>query len=274
MALGLQIIAGTVIGRALPPQASCRPAWQYALQTIQPEFPAPYAIEERLGLARSETEGNRPRRRRRSSEEVADRILEAAAQEFEAAGYSGATTAAIARRADVTEAQIFRFHPSKQALFRAAIFTPLNRHFADFQARSVADLGSGRDRKDLARAYIRELQDFMASHSRMFMSLVVANAYSPEETGAIAELEGLQAYFEKGKAMMDARIACDGAQAPRISPELMVRVSFAAVLANLMFRDWLFPPGLASDEQISEAIAAFVIEGIEASGKLEPAGKS
>ena len=62
-----------------------------------------------------------PRRKRRSSEEVADRILEAAAEEFETAGYSGATTAAIARRAEVTEAQIFRFYGSKQELFRAAI---------------------------------------------------------------------------------------------------------------------------------------------------------
>ncbi|WP_404480739.1 TetR/AcrR family transcriptional regulator [Novosphingobium sp. BL-52-GroH] len=204
------------------------------------------------------------RRRRRSSEEVADRILEAAAEEFELSGYSGATTAAIARRADVTEAQIFRFHASKQDLFQAAIFTPLNRHFADFQARTGFDPASARDGKDLARAYIGELQDFMARHSRMFLSLVVANAYSPEATGGIDALDGLKAYFDKGKAMMSARV---GGQ-PRVSPELMVRVSFAAVLANLMFRDWLFPPGLAGEEEIREAIAAFVIEGIEANGRI------
>ncbi|HUD28982.1 MAG TPA: TetR/AcrR family transcriptional regulator, partial [Novosphingobium sp.] len=209
-------------------------------------------------------EAKGPRRRRRSSEEVADRILEAAAEEFELSGYSGATTAAIARRAEVTEAQIFRFHASKQELFRAAIFTPLNRHFADFQARTVADPGADRDGHDLARDYIGELQDFMARHSRMFLSLVVANAYSPEATGGIDALDGLQAYFDKGKAMMAARVG----DAPRVSPELMVRVSFAAVLANLMFRDWLFPPGLAGDAEIREAIAAFVIEGIEANGRI------
>ncbi|MCT2401685.1 TetR/AcrR family transcriptional regulator [Novosphingobium mangrovi (ex Huang et al. 2023)] len=216
------------------------------------------------GSSGQESGAKVPRRRRRSSEEVADRILEAAAEEFEQSGYTGATTAAIARRAEVTEAQIFRFHASKQDLFRAAIFTPLNRHFADFQARSVADLGSGRESKELAREYIRELQDFMARHSRMFMSLIVATAYSPDATGAISELDGLQAYFEKGKALMSARV---GAEAP-VSPELMVRVSFAAVLANLMFRDWLFPPGLASDEEIRDAIATFVIEGIEANGPV------
>lgn len=219
-------------------------------------------------MARQATDGSKPRRPRRSSEEVADRILEAAAEEFELSGYSGATTAAIARRAQVTEAQIFRFHPSKQELFRAAIFTPLNRHFADFQARNDPDLAGEHSAYDLAHKYIGELLDFMASHSRMFMSLIVASAYSPDSTGSVAELQGLQAYFEQGKAMMRARVG----EKPRVSPELMVRVSFAAVLANLMFRDWLFPPGLARDEEIRDAIAAFVIEGIEANGSL--GGKS
>ena len=45
----------------------------------------------------------------------------------------------------------------------------------------------------------------------------------------------------------------------------MVRVSFAAVLANVMFRDWLFPAGLASEHDIREAIIDFVIDGLRAS---------
>lgn len=215
-------------------------------------------------MARQAPDDSTPRRRRRSSEEVADRILEAAAEEFELAGYTGATTAAIARRAEVTEAQIFRFHPSKQDLFRAAIFTPLNRHFADFQARNPPDMAGEHSARELAHKYIGELQDFMASHSRMFMSLIVAAAYSPDSTSGVAEMEGLQAYFEQGKAMMRARVG----EEPRVSPELMVRVSFAAVLANLMFRDWLFPPGLADEDEIRDAIATFVIEGIEANGPV------
>lgn len=221
-------------------------------------------------MARQEPEGKAPHRRRRSSEEVADRILEAAGEEFELAGYSGATTAAIARRAEVTEAQIFRLYASKQDLFRAAIFTPLNRHFAEFQARNVPDPAGEPSARELAHKYIGELQDFMASHSRMFMSLVVANAYSPDSTDWIDELEGLQAYFERGKATMQARVGAS----PRVSPELMVRVSFAAVLANLMFRDWLFPSGLASDEEIRDAIAAFVIEGIAVNGPLDGKGEA
>jgi AcrR family transcriptional regulator len=201
-----------------------------------------------------------PRRKRRSSEEVADRILDAAAEEFENAGYAGATTAAIARRAEVTEAQIFRFYGSKQELFRAAIFKPLNRHLVAFHEANPAPLGDPKTMREMARRYIGELQDFMAQHSRMFMSLIVASAYSPEATNPVSEMEGLRAYFEQGAKVMSSRVGDQAA----VDPKLMVRVSFVAVLASLMFKDWLFPAGMASEEEIRDAIAGFVIDGIMA----------
>ncbi len=204
-----------------------------------------------------------PRRRRRSAEEILDRILTAAGAEFGENGFAGATTAAIARRAEVTEAQIFRFFPSKAALFREAIFRPLNRHFAEFQARPAGTGEVARSQRDMARQYIGELQDFMADHSRMLLSLIVANAYSPGTADEIGEIEGLSAYFDKGRALMQSR--ADGELA--VPPELMVRVSFAAVLAAAMFKDWLFPPGMASDMAIRDAIAEFTIDGIRANWK-------
>jgi AcrR family transcriptional regulator len=203
------------------------------------------------------------RRKRRSSEEVADRILDAAAEEFETAGYAGATTAAIARRAEVTEAQIFRFYGSKQELFRAAIFKPLNRHFLDFHEANRAEPGDERSMREMARRYICELQDFMGEHSRMFMSLIVASAYSPEATNPVSEMEGLRAYFAQGAEVMTRRVGKDA----KVDPKLMVRVSFVAVLASLMFKDWLFPAGTASDGDIRDAIVEFVIDGIRANEK-------
>jgi AcrR family transcriptional regulator len=204
-----------------------------------------------------------PRRKRRTSEEVADRILEAAAEEFETAGYSGATTAAIARRAEVTEAQIFRFYGSKQELFRAAIFKPLNRHMMAFHTANQPEPGDSQSMREMARRYICELQDFVEQHSRMFMSLIVATAYSPEATNPVSDMEGLRAYFAQGTALMTQRMG----QNPPVDPKLMVRVSFVAVLASLMFKDWLFPPGMTSEEEIRDAIVQFVIDGIMANGK-------
>lgn len=198
-----------------------------------------------------------PRRKRRSSEEIVDRVLTAAGEEFGQLGYAGATTAAIARRAEVTEAQIFRVFPSKQALFRAAIFTPLNRHFAEFHSKNVAEPGDDVAMREVARRYICELQDFIAQHSRMFMTLIVASSYSPETGDWMGEMDGLRAYFDQGTRSM-----ASNPMRAKVEPALMVRVSFAAVLASLVFKDWLFPRGMAGDEDIREAIVDFVIDGI------------
>ncbi len=185
------------------------------------------------------------------------RLITAAAHEFEQSGFRGATTAAIARRAEVTEAQLFRYFSSKAELFRAAIFEPLNRRFADFNTRQLDDPPPVERVREQARQYIAELQDFIGDNAEMLMSLLVAEAYAPDDIVSLSEVDALGEYFELGAAGMSRRVDRD-----RVNPELMVRVSFAAVLANVLFRDWLFPDGLASDEQIREALIDFVIDGI------------
>ncbi len=211
-----------------------------------------------------------PRRQRRTPAEIRARVLEAAAEVFETNGYGSATTAAIAHRADVTEAQIFRYFASKAALFRAAIFAPLNSHFADFQARQ-RDAGEGGSFRDGARTYISELQAFIAQHSRMLQSLVVAQAYDRRATGGVEGLEGLGDYFARGAAMMAQRLG-DQADQARVPPEVMVRVSFAAVLGCALFGDWMFAQSTASPEQIQEAVIDFVIDGLNANAKAEAEG--
>ena len=59
---------------------------------------------------------------------------------------------------------------------------------------------------------------------------------------------------------MEDRLGTDLA----VDAALMVRVSFAAVLANVMFKDWLFPKGISSDGAIRDAVIDFVIDGIRA----------
>lgn len=200
------------------------------------------------------------RRKRRSSTEIVDRIVAAAGEEFKRSGYAGATTAAIARAADVTEAQIFRHFASKADLFRDAIFQPLNQHFAAFMESGAGGGTPSEGFDGLAKRYITELQDFMGEHSRMLMSLIVARAYEQGGGEGPSEIAGLNAYFDRGAAMMRGRVGDE----PRVPPELMVRVSFAAVLACVMFRDWLFPKGMASEGAISQAIVDFVLDGIRA----------
>jgi AcrR family transcriptional regulator len=193
-----------------------------------------------------------------------DRLMQAAGAEFKRHGYGGATTAAIARRANVTEAQLFRYFSSKAELFRAAVFQPLNNHFIEFNARHQAAVDRVNSDTDMAHLYIAELQHFIAQHSQLLLSLVVAQTYTPRSTRGVAGIDSLEAYFKRGAAMMTRRMAAT----PRVDPRLMVRVSFAAVLACVVFKDWLFPRGLASEAEISAAIQDFVLDGINANTHL------
>lgn len=206
----------------------------------------------------AKTELPMARKPRRAPGEIRERILQAAGEEFKSFGFSGATTLNIARRADVTEAQLFRYFGSKPVLFREAVFEPLVRHFDEFNAKHVHGMPESIALRENARLYISELQHFIRAHSKMLMSLVFAQTYAPFTTPGVGEIDSLQSYFAKGAAMMSRR----SGEKAKVEPKLMVRVSFAAVLSCILFKDWMFPPGLAGEEEISEAIIDFVIDGI------------
>lgn len=217
------------------------------------------------------TRGTRPvrapaqRRRLRSTADNLERILRAAADEFKASGFTGATTAAIARNAEVTEAQLFRYFSSKTELFHESVFKPLNQHFLDFNTSEPSDRAPAETRRDKSHRYISELQQFLTRHSKLLMSLVVAQIYAPGSTDGIHEIDSLNAYFERGARMMASRMT----GTPKVDPNLMVRVSFAAVLACILFKDWILPAGIASDQEINAAIKAFVMDGINANADSE-----
>lgn len=202
--------------------------------------------------------GPKPRKPRRAPDDIRYNILEAAGEEFTSCGYAGATTLNIARRAEVTEAQLFRYFATKSILFREAVFEPLVRHFDEFNARHLQAGPDSIAVRENARIYIGELQHFIREHSKMLMSLVVAQTYAPLTMPGVGEIDSLQSYFARGAALMQQNTK----GAAKVAPKLMVRVSFAAVLACVLFKDWIFAPGLAGEEEISEAIIDFVIDGI------------
>ncbi len=205
--------------------------------------------------------GSRPKRRtRRSPEDLTNRIIQAAAEEFKRVGYAGATTAANARKAGVTEAQLFRYFGSKSNLFRESIFKPLDEHLLHFTKEHLPDAANNPDFKGNAALYMGELQRFIVENRHMITSLVVAQTYETEAGQGVGAIGSLEKYFDRGAAIMKSQ----GGQNLKVDPKLMVRVSFAAVLACVMFWDWIFPPSLASDEEIKSAIHDFVLEGISA----------
>jgi AcrR family transcriptional regulator len=198
----------------------------------------------------------RLKRKRRQRTEIMERLLAAAEEEFKACGYVGGTTAAIARRAEITEAQLFRYFPSKAELFRQTMVKPLDDHLQGFLSRQSG--GGNEGFFEEARAYISELQAFISEHEKMFVSLIAAEAYSHQNIGGVSHVDSLREYFEHGAGMFAGRM---GDRVP-IDPKLVVRVSFAAVLACVIFRDWLIPEDVADDRAFREAVVHFVLYGI------------
>lgn len=209
-----------------------------------------------------------PRRTRRSATTLAAQVLEAAATEFEASGYDGATTAAIARRAQVTETQLFRLHPSKRALFHAAVFEPMNRRFAAFNAHHLARGDASAPRERQVGDYIEALQAFIGENRRSLMALLAMSAFGSDTDAEFGRLDALGDYFDLSAGMMNSRIGTD----PAIDAQLMVRVSFATVLGNVMLRNLLFPERLATDAAVNDVLIRFVTNGIAPSAAPVPSG--
>jgi AcrR family transcriptional regulator len=196
--------------------------------------------------------------KRRTRDDILNRIVQAACEEFKRSGFAGATTAAIARKADVTEAQLFRCFGSKSKLFRETIFKPVDQHFLDFMHIHLADIHNARSNVEMTDLYTTELQRFIREHSGMLASLMMAQTYDSgtPQTG----INSLHTYFDRAAAMMTRRLQ----DRAKVDPRLTVRVAFVTVLASVMFKDWIFPPGMVSDEQITGAVNDFIKEGVHA----------
>lgn len=197
-----------------------------------------------------------PQRRRRRTSDIRLAILDAAAAEFSSRGYAGATTAAIAKRSCVAENQIFRHFISKAELFKKSVFDPLNEKFEAFNVVQLHTAINGQE-PEITERYITALSAFIREQKRELLALVRSNADELGEASDIGKMGALGAFFQIGHAMLTAK---RGAHF-RADPRVVNRVSFATVLACVMFGDWLFPEDVDKGE-ISPAVSEFIMHGL------------
>jgi AcrR family transcriptional regulator len=192
---------------------------------------------------------------------VTERIIAAALSEFQENGFGGAKTAAIAKRAGVVEALIFKHFGSKENLFQRVIFERLDRHYTSFATEHTVSPNDRASRLMESRSYIGAQQEFLRRNDRMFKSLIMNEVYGGIEAKDVSQLSGLQDYLDKMVDIVESRPD----HRPEGRVDLNARISFATVLACTLFRDWLFPTGIADDEEIRNAVTDFVMEGAKAS---------
>ncbi len=118
---------------------------------------------------------------RMSAAERREAILAAAVEEFAASGFAGATTAAIARRAGISQPYVFRFFPTKQDLSLAVIDRCVSRIIADWE-NAVPEPGETR-LQTLGRTYVEKLGE---RRSELMVHLhAYASADDPEIAAAM-----------------------------------------------------------------------------------------
>lgn len=199
-------------------------------------------------------------RRRRSTKEVVARLTDAACQEFESKGYTRTKTATIAQKAGVSETLLFKYFGSKANLFHDTVFKAFNQHFADFKTSHPFAENDTEARLALTQQYIGEVQAFLSQHSRMLMLLITSQSYETDEIKGIEDIKPLHDYLTTTAKIIEGRLH----DKPNIDPLLMACISFSTIMSCTLFKDWLFPKGVADDQAINAAVKNFVLGGVQA----------
>ena len=122
------------------------------------------------------------RGRRWTAEERREAILEAAISEFAQGGLAGASTEAIARRAGISHAYLFRLFGTKRELFLAAAERSYEQVLEAFREAARTHTGPAPIERSLGEAYRRLIED---RKELMFQAYVRAVAAADEEVRGV-----------------------------------------------------------------------------------------
>lgn len=117
---------------------------------------------------------------RLSAEDRREQILAAARDEFLSVGPEGARISRIAERANVNQALLYRFFPSKEAMFEAAIIEPLDRMLSDLLVEVSRQVDADRA-PVVIQTYFRSLLGIFAETFELFSIVLFSDRTSGHE---------------------------------------------------------------------------------------------
>ncbi|GGC02947.1 hypothetical protein GCM10011494_21840 [Novosphingobium endophyticum] len=180
----------------------------------------------------------RQRRKRRSREDVVQRIREAARQLFAERGYAAATTREIARLADVSETLLFRYYGDKATLFSEVVTEPFQKLMDDFVQRNPDPKFTGTREED-TRRFTRQVFELFEANEEMFRALMAGPRVSGGNDGA-SGFAGLSAFFHESVDQVSALYEAAGME-PSFDLRIGVRLGFGMIASSVLMRDSLFP---------------------------------
>ena len=208
-----------------------------------------------INLEGMTAEEPRPRRKRRSRDDILRRIHEAARELFAERGYAATTTREIARLADVSETLLFRHYGDKANLFDAVVSEPFNQLMQDF-VNSRAQSGDRFDLQQGSHRLFVEVYDLFEANRELFSAFASGRPRADgEEHPGMAR--GLEPFFEQATADQ-LRVYEEAGCGPGFDPKIGLRLTFGLMAAAVLMRDWLFPDQPPEPEQMIEILERMV----------------
>lgn len=184
------------------------------------------------------------RRTRRTPEEVRVLVLRAARELFAEHGYHGTKTREIAERARVAEPVIFRHFGSKAEIFEVSILAPFTE-FANEWAESwrIEPLAAA-DEYELTRTFVEGFYGLVLEHREVLRTLMAARTLGTDE--ALTEVaERVVAQLADVYLLVRGLLIehSDARGWSELDPPVTVAVAFGAIVAVVLFDEWVFPVG-------------------------------
>lgn len=166
-----------------------------------------------------------------------ERLLAAASELFAQRGYRGTTTRDIADAAGITERTLFRHVPTKAALFRESVITPVESFVVEFN-RGWSDRPRGsRETEVEVREFYANLLAVIEGERHLLLALMAALAYESED----ADFPELQKTLAP---MLDTLAEIFAVEAQirgwQVDPAIGVRMIVGMALSVTVHADWLF----------------------------------
>lgn len=199
------------------------------------------------------------RRRRRTREDVIQRICDAAGKLFAERGYGSTTTREIARMADVSETLLFRYYGDKATLFNEVVIAPFQRLMDDFVALHP-DPTAGFAREAETRRFTRQVYELFEHNEEMFRALLAGPALTHGEDSAPG-LRGMAQFFRQSVDQVQQRYDRVGIEPP-FDLEIGVRLGFGMIASSVVLRDALFPDAKPDREALINVLEQLVAHSL------------
>lgn len=209
--------------------------------------------------ATTSEEQPRVKRRRRTREDVTQRLCDAARQLFAERGYGSTTTREIARLADVSETLLFRYYGDKATLFNEVVIAPF-QHLMDDFVTLHPDPTANFAREAETRRFTRQVFELFENNEAMFRALLAGPSISNVEDNAPG-LRGLTPFFKQSVDQVQQRYGSAGIDPP-FDLEIGVRLGFGMIAASVVLRDSLFPDEKPDREAVIDVLEQLVAHSL------------